>query len=88
MAQRIDQLSCTKCGVCIEECPNGGIEEVDGEVIVLPSLCTECYGFYATPRCMEVCPADAVEPDPTYLADDMLNAVRASERRPDRFPRD
>jgi ferredoxin len=88
MAQRINQRSCTQCGACVEECPNGGIEEVDGTFIILPSLCSECYGFHEAPRCVDVCPADAIQDDPAFISDDLTNAYRAMEQHTGRFPRD
>ena len=88
MAQRIDEQRCTRCGICLEECPNEGIEEIDGEFLILPALCTECYGFYASPRCREVCPADAIDDNYGEPQEDSLLAYRAGLLRPDRFPRD
>ena len=88
MAQQIDQQRCTRCGVCMDVCPNEGIEEVDGDYIILAALCTECYGYGSTPQCVDVCPADAIVDDNDHPGDDKLNALRAAFLHPERIPRD
>ena len=56
---------CIVCGACITECPNEAISE--GEPYVInPDLCTECVGFFDTPQCQDVCPVDAIVPDPDH----------------------
>ena len=54
----IDQKVCTRCGICIEECPEGAIEiiEKDGEEIYVinQEKCTQC-GV-----CIQVCPEGAI----------------------------
>lgn len=32
--------------------------------VVDPDLCTECVGFYDEPQCVNVCPVEAIVPDP------------------------
>jgi len=88
MAQHIDEQRCTRCGICLEECPNEGIEELEDGFAILPGLCTECYGFYSSPRCREICPADAIDTDPIFPEEDAVLAYRAGLLRPDHFPRD
>ena len=45
---------CTKCGLCIKECPVGAISmDDDGKVITNKNRCINCV------RCIRVCPKDA-----------------------------
>jgi ferredoxin len=55
---------CIACGACIDECPNGAIEEGDPIYVIDPDSCTECAGYYDEPACVSVCPADCIAPDP------------------------
>jgi len=57
---------CIACGVCVDECPNEAISEGDPIFVINPDRCTECAGFYDTPQCVEVCPVDAIVPDPEH----------------------
>ena len=45
---------CTGCGECVEVCPYGAIEVIDGDAVIDPSLCHFCY------RCVEQCPEGAI----------------------------
>ncbi|MHA1630935.1 MAG: 4Fe-4S binding protein [Candidatus Heimdallarchaeota archaeon] len=57
MPTKIDYDKCTKCGTCIEVCPEEVYEEnEDGSPkIVAAENCTEC-GI-----CVEECPEEAIE---------------------------
>lgn len=57
---------CTSCGICIDECPNDAISEGDTIFVINPDLCTECVGFYDEPQCVDVCPVEAIVPDPDH----------------------
>lgn len=57
---------CIACGACVSECPNEAISEGDPIYVIDPELCTECVGFYDTSQCVEVCPVDAIVPDPAH----------------------
>lgn len=57
---------CIACDACVSECPNEAISEGDPVYVIDPQLCTECVGFYDKPQCVEVCPVDAIVPDPAY----------------------
>ena len=57
---------CIACGACEAECPNEAISEGDPMYVIDPNLCTECVGFYDEPQCVNVCPADAIVPNPDY----------------------
>jgi ferredoxin len=34
--------------------------------VIDPNLCTECVGFYDEPQCVNVCPTEAIVPNPDY----------------------
>lgn len=87
MAKRINQERCIQCGVCLAECPNSGISEIDGEYRIDSGLCTECFGFYKTPHCADLCPVEAVESDTEVVVEEDLLVGRSAELHPDRFPR-
>ena len=55
---------CIACDACIDECPNGAIEEGDPIYVIDPDRCTECVGEYDEPACIAVCPVDCIIPDP------------------------
>jgi len=57
---------CTSCGICIDECPNEAILEGNDTYVINQDLCTECVGFYDEPQCVNVCPMEAIIPDPEH----------------------
>jgi len=51
----IDRTTCTRCGVCVDICPNNALEPTDdGPVLAHPELCTEC-GV-----CQDQCPSGSI----------------------------
>ncbi len=88
MAKTIVEDLCIACGVCLPECPNAGIDESNGVFAIYSELCTECFGFYEIPHCVELCPVDAIETvrngQPSNADAD---ADLAATVHPDRFPR-
>lgn len=88
MARMINQERCIQCGACLQECPNNGITEENGQFQIDSTLCTECFGFHVDSNCVNVCPVDAVEIAPQGLLDDDVNSGRAAQLRPEAFPRD
>jgi len=46
---------CTGCGVCLDVCPTGAIELVDGMANIRTDLCRECQA------CLHACPQGAIE---------------------------
>jgi ferredoxin len=65
MAYRITE-ECISCGACEAECPNQAISEGEESYVIAPEKCTECVGYYEAPRCSEICPVDAPQPDPAH----------------------
>jgi ferredoxin len=65
MAYRIND-DCITCGACEAECKNEAIKEGDTVYVINPDKCTECVGWFAKPKCVEVCPADACVLDPQH----------------------
>lgn len=57
---------CISCDACVAECPNEAISEGDPIYVINPDLCTECVGFFDEPQCVNVCPVDAIVPDPDH----------------------
>lgn len=71
MALRIRREACADCHLCAEACPVQAIVWSDaagfrGGYVILSERCTECVGDYSAPRCVAVCPSEAIEPDPDY----------------------
>jgi len=58
---------CAVCGACLDVCPNEAISEGDLFYVIDPDKCTECVGFYNEPQCIDVCPVDAIVPNPDYV---------------------
>ena len=58
---------CAVCGACLDECPNEAISEGDPYYVIDPDKCTECVGFFNEPQCIDVCPVDAIVPNPDYV---------------------
>ncbi|MBW1799717.1 MAG: YfhL family 4Fe-4S dicluster ferredoxin [Deltaproteobacteria bacterium] len=65
MAYKINE-ECIMCGTCEEECPNEAIAEGEESYIIDPAKCTECVGFYESPRCAINCTVEACVPDPDH----------------------
>ncbi|PIS29686.1 MAG: 4Fe-4S ferredoxin [Candidatus Marinimicrobia bacterium CG08_land_8_20_14_0_20_45_22] len=65
MALMINE-DCISCSACEAECPNKAISAGDTIYVIDPNLCTECVGFYDKPQCVEVCPVEAIIPNPDY----------------------
>ena len=58
---------CISCGACEPECDkNMAISEGNPIFRIDPDRCTECVGNYISPRCADVCPVDAPQPDPKH----------------------
>ncbi len=58
---------CINCGACEPECPNAAISSTPTIFVVDPEKCTECVGAFDSPKCVEVCPVDCVQPDPNWV---------------------
>jgi ferredoxin len=50
---------CISCGACEAECKNQAIKEGDNSYVIDPAKCTECVGWFDSPKCSEVCPVGA-----------------------------
>lgn len=58
---------CISCDVCVPECPNEAIAKGDDVYVVDAARCTECVGHCEMAQCVEVCPVDAIVPDPEHV---------------------
>jgi ferredoxin len=65
MAYKITD-DCISCGACETECKNEAISEGDEVYIIAPDKCTECIGWFDSPKCVEICPVEAAVPDPDH----------------------
>ncbi len=65
MAYKITE-DCISCGACEPECKNQAIKEGDNLYVIDPSKCTECVGWFDSPKCAEVCPVNAPITDPAH----------------------
>lgn len=63
MAYKISE-ECISCGACEAECLNEAISEGDVIYVIDPNKCTECVGYFDSPKCVEICPVEAPMPDP------------------------
>lgn len=51
---KLDQTTCTKCGLCIEKCRFGAISMVEGDVIISDTSCDGCK------LCSRLCPTQSI----------------------------
>jgi ferredoxin len=59
-----DEGRCSRCGLCVRECPMGALRFADG-AMVFGEECTYCT------RCYNICPTQAVLPDGEYARPDL-----------------
>ena len=57
---------CISCGACEAECKNEAISEWESIYVINADRCTECVGYFESPKCAEVCPIDACVLDPGH----------------------
>ena len=60
MAYKIDAGSCSVCGACEFDCPNGAVKMKGETYMIVAAKCTECEGQFDAPQCVSVCPADSI----------------------------
>ncbi len=65
MAYKITD-ECISCGACESECKNAAISEGEETYTIDSDKCTECVGWFESPKCVEVCPVDCCIPDPDH----------------------
>ncbi len=67
MAYKITD-ECISCGACEPECQNEAISEGETVYVIDPDKCTECVGYFETPKCTDTCPIDnCCVPDPDHV---------------------
>ncbi len=57
---------CIACAACVDDCPNKAISEGPGIYVIDATRCTECVGYNEKPKCISICPTDAILPDPDH----------------------
>ena len=61
----IDNEICSQCESCINACPYGGIEVIDGVVTIIESECNLCG------TCVDACPLDAIKLEREVYVDEI-----------------
>ena len=51
---------CIACDACVEVCPTTAIEVADPIYVIYFDICCECVGYDKNPKCVLVCPVDAI----------------------------
>ncbi|MCY0898225.1 MAG: YfhL family 4Fe-4S dicluster ferredoxin [Firmicutes bacterium] len=77
---------CIACGACEPECPNNAISEGPTIYVIDPGHCTECYGFYATQQCVEVCPVESCVEDEAHVEPEDALRRKFAALYPERAP--
>ncbi|MCX6000021.1 MAG: YfhL family 4Fe-4S dicluster ferredoxin [Chloroflexi bacterium] len=69
---------CISCGACEPDCKNEAIHEGKTVYEIDPEKCTECVGWFESPKCVEICPVDACVADPKHkeTKEQLLNKWR------------
>lgn len=55
---------CIACNACLPVCPTAAVEESVPVYKIIADACSECVVDFKTPRCLTVCPIDAITKDP------------------------
>lgn len=50
----IDSSTCQGCAKCVDVCPYGAIQMINGKAVIVQSKCKQCG------ECTKVCPRDAI----------------------------
>lgn len=85
MALKITE-DCYGCGACEPVCPNQAIREGETIWIIDPERCTECVGFYASSKCVDVCPAYTCVPDESHRETREQLLAKFKKLHPDKTP--
>jgi len=54
MPAKVDEVKCTGCETCVEDCPSEAVSMVNEKAVVDPDTCIDC-GV-----CIDSCPAEAI----------------------------
>lgn len=71
MAVKVDKNKCIGCGLCVESCPIGALDLVDGVAVVDPDKCTNMGA------CVKVCPTNALTLDGPEVRPTVAEALKA-----------
>ena len=72
---RIDIALCIRCGLCVQNCPQGAISMIYERLSIDPRKCKSCG------QCTEICPRGAIRISIT--ASELMEEVRGITRRAD-----
>ena len=86
MAYRITE-DCISCSACESECANEAISEGEDIYVIDADRCTECVGNFQSPKCAEVCPVDACQPDPDHAESHEQLLAKWQSSHPSEAPR-
>ena len=87
MAYKITE-ECISCGACEVDCKNEAIKAGDPIYVIDPVKCTECVGWYASQKCVEMCPVDCCVPDPAHKETREQLLERWKRQNPGKTPPD
>jgi NAD-dependent dihydropyrimidine dehydrogenase PreA subunit len=59
MTRIIDENKCSRCGVCVLECPNQAFVMTEDAYVISPDLCNDC-AHHGGSICEDICPSKAI----------------------------
>lgn len=64
---------CINCGICVNQCPYGALEMINGKVIWNKNICEKC------DKCIEVCPNNSTPKAVTMSLEDVINEINKTK---------
>jgi pyruvate formate lyase activating enzyme len=64
---------CINCGICVNECPYGALEIINGKVVWNKNICEKC------DKCIEVCPNNSSPKTVIMTVEDVINEIKKTK---------